>query len=489
MRAHRTLFRDHGGFSSLCNCNQGVFLLPQDQRRPRRRLTARGVALTALKRIDADGAYANLALDEVLEKYPLSDPRDRALATELVYGVTRRRATLDWALDQVSRRPVAQLDPWIRNILRQGAYQLLYLDRIPASAVTHEAVELAKEHGHQGVAGFVNGVLRGLIRKIPELPFPDPEADPVRHLELAHSAPRWLVDRWLGEYGPDEAGRLLAALNQTPPLAVRVNRLRTDRERVMQELAAGGIAATPTQLSPDGLVLTGVASATALGRLPAHQAGHFTVQDESSMLVAPVVDPQPGETVLDIAAAPGGKSTHLAERMGDRGKVVAVDVHPHKVELIEEAAARLGLTSVETVCADGRQVGRLFAGRADRVLCDLPCSGLGTLARRPDARWRKEPADIPTLAQLQAELLRAAARAVKPGGVLVYSTCTITREENREVMAAFLQEHPDFRADDLTPYLPEPLRGEPGVTEGWIQLLPHRHGTDGFFIARMVRQV
>ncbi|MFO7173163.1 MAG: 16S rRNA (cytosine(967)-C(5))-methyltransferase RsmB [Bacillota bacterium] len=449
---------------------------------------AREVALRALVRIEVDGAYANLALDQALSRWALPDPRDRALATELVYGVTRRRGTLDWALGQVASRPLADLTPWIRNILRQGAYQLLYLDRIPASAVIHEAVELAKRYGHPGVAGFVNAVLRGLQRRLPELPFPDPERDPAGYLEVAESAPRWLVERWLGEYGPEEARALLAAMNQPPPLTARVNRLRTDREALIQRLAAEGVTAQPTRYSPDGVVLTGVASAASLEALPSHREGLFTVQDESSMLVAPVVDPRPGETVLDIAAAPGGKSTHLAERMGDQGRVVAVDLHPHKIALIEAAAKRLGLRSVEPVCADGRTVGRLFAGRADRVLCDLPCSGLGTLARRPDARWRKRPEDIPTLAALQLELLRAAAQALRPGGVLVYSTCTITREENLAVVEAFLAEHPDFRPDDLTPFLPEALRGEPGVQEGWIQLLPHRHGTDGFFIARLVRR-
>lgn len=456
---------------------------PQPPRSP----TARAVALQALKKIDAEGAYANLALDEALGRSRL-EPRDRALATELVYGVTRRRGTLDWAIGQVSSRPVAEMNPWVRNILRQAAYQLMYLTRIPRPAVTHEAVELAKRHGHQGVANFVNGVLRALIRKLPELRYPDPAADLAGYLALAESAPRWLVEAWLERFGPEEAQALLAAINAVPPLTVRANRLKIARADLAARLRGEGIEAAPTRWSPDGLVLTGVSSATALDRLGLFQAGLFTVQDESSMLVAPVLAPQPGWTVLDVAAAPGGKATHLAELMGDRGRVIAVDIHPHKVDLIEASARRLGLRSVEAVCADGRRVGALFAGRADAVLCDLPCSGLGTLARRPDARWRKRPEEIGALAAIQAEMLDAAAAAVAPGGVLVYSTCTIARAENEEMVDRFLASHPEFAPEGLAPFLPEGLRGEPGVAEGRLQLLPHRHGTDGFFIARLRRR-
>lgn len=445
-------------------------------------VSAREVALKALRDVDEKGVFAGQALDSALSRHPLA-PRDRALATELVYGVARRRGTLDWALGQVSRRPLDQMTVWTRNVLRAGAYQLMYLDRIPASAVTHEAVELAKKYGHQGVAGFVNGVLRSLIRALP-LRMPDPAAEPVAGLSLRHSMPEWLVERWLGQYGAAETGALLEAMAGHALPTLRVNRTRLDRAELLRRLEKEGAVARPTRWSPDGATLE---SGVPVGRLQALQRGWCTVQDESSMLVAPVVDPQPGMTVLDLAAAPGGKSTHLAELMRDEGRVLAVDAHPDKMETIEENAARLGLEAVESVCADARHVGRLFAGRADAVLCDLPCSGLGTLARRPDARWRKQPEDIAGLAALQQEILAAAAVALKPGGVLVYSTCTIAPEENEDTVAAFLAAHPDFAAEDLRPYLPEELRPEAAADGSQIQLLPHRHGTDGFFIARMRR--
>ncbi|BDG60655.1 ribosomal RNA small subunit methyltransferase B [Caldinitratiruptor microaerophilus] len=448
---------------------------------------AREAALEVLRRVDAGGAYASLALGEVLRRRAL-DPRDRALATELAYGVIRRRQTLDWYLEQVSTRPLAHMTPQVRNILRMAVYEYLYLDRIPEWATTHAAVELARRHGHEGVARFVSGVLRGLLRRLPELRLPDAAADPVQHLALLTSQPRWLVERWLARYGFDEAQALLEALGQTPPLTVRVNRLRTDRDALRQRLAREGVEAHPTRWSPDGLVLSGVASTGSLKELASFREGLFSVQDESSMLVAPVVDPRPGDLVLDVAAAPGGKAAHLAERMGDRGRVLAIDLHPQRLELVEENARRLGLRSIETVCADARSVGRLFAGRADAVLCDLPCSGLGTLHRRPDARWRKQEADIPALATLQDEILESAWGALRPGGVLVYSTCTITPEENEERVEALVRRHPDLVPEDLTPYLPAGLAGEPGVREGRIQLLPHRHGTDGFFIARLRRR-
>lgn len=444
--------------------------------------SARSLALKALRDIEAKESFANLALDAALDRSGLAS-RDRGLATELVYGVTRRRATLDWLLSQVSSRPLAKMDGWTRNILRQAVYQILYLDRIPQSAVVNEAVELARAFGHEGLAKFVNGVLRNLLRRLPfELPDPG-QGDPAGALAIRHSYPEWLAQEWLDRYGMEEAVRLMEAGNEVPPLTVRTNLLKTTRERLMEQLQAEGVTCRPTKWSEQGVVIEALGAAT-VERLPSFRQGLFIVQDESSMLVGPVVDPQPGMTVLDLAAAPGGKATHLAELMQNEGRVIACDIHPHKMALIEKNAKRLGLEIMEPVALDAREVGKRFAGRADRVLCDVPCSGFGTLSRRPDARWRKELRDVAALVKIQREILASAVQAVKPGGLLIYSTCTISPAENEEMMAAFVAEHPELEPDPIAPVLPAGLEAEGAQ----VQLLPHRHGTDGFFIARFRRR-
>lgn len=453
-----------------------------DQSPPR---SAREVALRALRDVDVREAYANLALDARLSGSRL-EGRDRALATELTYGVTRRRGTIDWVISQISSRPLEQIDPWIRNDLRLAVYQILYMERIPHSAAVDQAVELAKQYGHAGVAKFVNGVLRNLLRKLPTLQWPDPAVDPVGALAVRHSHPQWLVQEWTERFGSDQAVQLLEAGNRVPPLTVRVNTLKATREEVVAALEAEGVHAEPTGHSPFGLIIHDLTSASYLDRLKAMKAGLFTVQDESSMLVGPVVAPEPGWTVIDVAAAPGGKTTHLAALMQNQGRVLALDIHPHKVELIEQNARRLGATIVEGICQDAREVGRLMPERADAILCDVPCSGLGTLSRRPDARWRKSPTDVEQLLPIQQAILESAAKALKPGGVLVYSTCTIQPRENQELVEAFVQSHAEYAFDEIARFLPASLAGS--ATGGYVQLLPHIHGTDGFFIARMRKQ-
>lgn len=447
-------------------------------------ISAREAALKALREVDEKGAFANLALDGVMERH-LMEPRERALTTELVYGTSRRRNTLDWALERFASRPMAQTTVWIRNILRLGAYQLLYLDKIPVSAACNEAVELAKRYGHGGTAKFVNGVLRALARSAATLDFPSPEKDLTGHLSLRHSHPGWMVERWLKRYGLDEAVALLEANNTTPPLTLRVNRLRTDREKLRQDLEGEGVEAVETGLAPDGLTVKGVGSLT---RLKAYRDGLFAIQDESSMLVAPVVAPKADQVVIDLASAPGGKATHLAELMGNQGKIIAVDIHEHRLNLVKENCRRLGVEIVGTMTADAREVGDLLADQGDAILVDAPCSGLGVLARRPDARWRKDPADIPGLVALQQEILESAARCLRPGGTLVYSTCTIEPEENQGVVGEFLRRHPEFEPVELWPYLPVGLWRENTLSQGYVQLMPHVHGTDGFFIARLKKR-
>lgn len=442
--------------------------------------TARELALKVLKEVEDRDAYADILLDHWLSRHPLPQ-RERALATELTFGTLRRRNTLDWVIEAFSRRPVVKMDLWVRNILRLGAYQLLFLDRIPAHAAVDESVKLAHRFGSYGAAAFVNAVLRRVASE-PRPTLPPLEENPVAHLALLHSHPEWLVKRWLEQFGRSETEALCLANNQVPPLTLRVNTLKATSNMVKERLEAAGLEVESGHYLAEALT---VKKGGAPQDLPGYRDGWFTVQDESSMLVAHVLAPEPEEMVVDMASAPGGKTTHLAERMGNHGSILAADLHEHRLNSVQELARRLGISIIKTLVADGRELVQLFPGQADRVLLDAPCSGLGVLRRNPEARWRKRPQDIPGLVRLQRELLEAGGRLLKPGGILVYSTCTILPEENQGVIEGFLQDHPDFTREDLTPFLPEPLSAEPGVKEGWLQLYPHHHGTDGFFLARL----
>lgn len=445
------------------------------------KVNARDMALNVLKHVEEDGAYANLALNKVLEEHR---PKkiDRAFATELAYGTLRALNTVDWVLSRFLKQPLSSQTIWVRNILRIGAYQLLFMDRVPPSAACNESVELAKKYANPGMVKFVNGVLRNITRNLSNIEYPDINDDPLGHISLKYSHPTWLVKRWLQEYGVDQTIQLCKTNNETPPNTVRTNTLRISREDLILRLEQEGVKAEKTKHAVEALIVDGFLSYRSL---PSFQQGLFQVQDESSMLVGHALKPEPGSKVIDAAAAPGGKSTHLGQLMGNKGKILAFDVHPHKLSLIEDNCRRLGVTIIEGKTADAREMPKELENWADYVLLDAPCSGLGVLRRRPDARWRKEASHIPAIVKLQQEILESVSQCVRPGGVLLYSTCTITREENIDQIEKLLNKNPDFMLEDLTNLLPESLSKEPGVQQGYIQLLPHIHGMDGFFIARM----
>ncbi|HEY8450023.1 MAG TPA: 16S rRNA (cytosine(967)-C(5))-methyltransferase RsmB, partial [Bacillota bacterium] len=335
-------------------------------------------------------------------------------------------------------------------------------------------------------AGFVNGVLRAIARARSTLPWPDPAQDPVRYLSVRHSHPEWLVRRYLERLGRAETEQLLEANNAAPALTLRVNRLRAEPEQVARALRGAGYQVEAGRYLPEALR---VRAQTAPDRLPGFDEGWFTPQDEAAMLVTHVLDPAPGGRVVDACAAPGTKTTHIAEYMGDEGTVVALDVDPERLHRVDENARRLGLRSVRSQVGDARRAAQLLGVEwADRVLVDAPCSGLGTLARRPDLRWRKRPEDIPALAELQGQILDGCAPLVRPGGVLVYSTCTTEPEENEQVIAAFLERWPVFRpASGVWDRIKLPAGADLEAEGKGLQLWPHRHGTDGFFIAKLER--
>ncbi|WP_037352771.1 16S rRNA (cytosine(967)-C(5))-methyltransferase RsmB [Selenomonas sp. FC4001] len=436
---------------------------------------AREIAIKILNEVHEEGAYANVALARHLRKADLSD-QDRRFVTELVYGAVKAGDTLDWILRRYVNRPLKKIPPMVREILRLGLYQIFYLDKVPASAACNTAVELTKKYSHAGTVKFVNAVLRTAVREPEKAAFPEGKGKATEGLALKSQHPYWLVKRWVKQFGFEEAETLCAFDNGQPVLSVRTNTLKSNREDLLKALQAAGAEVQESQWTPEGILVT---AHGALDNLAPLQEGLCQVQDESSMLVAHVVDPQPGELIIDCCSAPGGKTTHMAALMKNEGRIVAGDIYEHKLERIEENAQRLGITIIEPTLLDAREVGEEYEDMADRVLVDAPCSGLGVLRRKPDARWNKSAEEIAALPTLQGEILDSAAKALKAGGVLVYSTCTIDPSENDEVVEAFLTRHPEFTLEQTGDFLPVKR------PDKMVQLYPQRDGTDGFFIARM----
>ncbi|MFB9330562.1 16S rRNA (cytosine(967)-C(5))-methyltransferase RsmB [Paenibacillus aurantiacus] len=459
------------------------------QAKPKRQLSSREVALDTLVRVAESGAYSNLQLNRALLEAGLSRP-DAGLATELVYGTIQRQRTLDDVLMRLVSKGWSKLAPWVLQLLRMSAYQICYLDRVPPHAAVNEAVTIAKRRGHAGISGMVNGVLRNLLRRKDELMQQVASGDTAADIGIRQSYPDWIVQRWIDVYGAEVAESICAAGNEPPHASIRVNTVKGTRDESLRILAEQGFEAEPSKLAPAGIVVRGGGN---LARTDGYAAGLWSMQDESSMLVAEVCEPQPRSRVIDCCAAPGGKTTHLAELMGDQGDVVANDVHEHKRQLIGEQASRLGLQSVQPVTGDAGQLAERYEPASfDTVLLDAPCSGLGVIRRKPEIKWTKSPGDVGEIAGVQRRLLREAAKLVKSGGTLVYSTCTIARQENEDQVAAFLAEQPDFELDpQWPPGIVTALREAGAIGDafrGELQLLPQHFGSDGFYIAKLKRK-
>ncbi|OGL16578.1 MAG: 16S rRNA (cytosine(967)-C(5))-methyltransferase [Candidatus Rokubacteria bacterium RIFCSPLOWO2_12_FULL_71_22] len=453
-------------------------MTPASRRRTAARpAPARSAAVRVLERVERDAAYADLALEAELARLRLA-PRDAALATELVFGALRWQRYLDWILAPHSRRRLAALDARVRVILRVTAYQLAFLERVPPFAAVNDAVSLAR--GRPGVAEYVNAVLRAFARRGVREREPAPPRDPLEALATRCSFPTWLAARWVERWGGAEAEALMRALCERPLLTLRANTLRTTRDALGARLAAEeGLASRPTPYAPEGLVVTGPGGAPSAWR--AFADGAFAVQDEASMLVAHLLAPRPGETVADACAAPGTKTTHLAQLMEDRGRVLALDPAPARLAHVREAAARLGLSSIEALDGTVEALAPRFRAGCDAVLVDAPCSNLGVLRRNPEVKWRRQPADLAVSAARQGRILTAAAAMVRPGGRLVYATCSLEPEENAGVVRDFLAANPAFHPDPPAEF---PLPLDP---DGFLRCLPHRHGTDGFTAVRFHR--
>ena len=441
-------------------------------------MTAREAAFVSLQKYETSGKYANIEADTAIRRNRLEGP-DRALYTALFYGTVERKITLDYRIAQLSSRPIDEIDRNVRIILRMSLYQLIWMDRIPAYAVLQEAGDLCRRFAADSAVAFVNGILREWERRKVALPLPDEKTDYIRFLSVSYSYPEWICSLWSDTYGKAKARRIFEAFDQSPPLTLRVNTLKTTKEDLLKRLHDRSVGAGSTLFTQDGIRLTSHLPPEAV---PGFEEGWFFVQDEASQLAVELLDPAEGERVLDACACPGGKSFSAAMRMRNRGSVTCFDLHANKLSLILSGAERLGLSILDVREQDGTAFDSSLERSFDRVLCDVPCSGLGVLSKKPDIRYKRED-EIQRLPAIQRAILSVNARYVRPGGTLLYSTCTLHRKENEENIIDFLSEHSDFEPVPIE--IPRKgIRKE----DGMLTLFPDDFpGLDGFFVAKMRR--
>lgn len=443
----------------------------------------REIILNVLLEIGQGGEMSSNAIHAALNQYQYFSKRDRAFITRVCEGTVERRIEIDYIIDCFSSVPVARMKPVIQEILRSAVYQIRFMGGIPDAAAVNEAVRLTQKKGFYNLKGFVNGVLRAIVRKGDDIPYPNRDEEPVRYLSVKYSMPEWLIERWLTEFGPYLTEWMLIADLTERPTTVRIKTDRTDRQRVLDSLVSQGVTVTHAPYLSYAYNLTDY---NYLPALTAFQEGWIFPQDISSMLVAEVAAPRQGDYVIDVCAAPGGKSMGIADKLGGYGMIEARDLSEDKVALIRENVNRAKLINVKPVVMDALVFDPGSEQNADLVICDLPCSGLGVIARKADIKYRVTPDRIKALAELQKQILKNALRYVRPGGTLVYSTCTIGDEENMDNVRWILEHYP-YTLDSLDPYLPRQLRSL-ATREGHLQLMPGVHDADGFFIARLKRK-
>ncbi len=423
----------------------------------------REAAIIAIHKIEEDGAYLNAA---ILEAADSCDARDKAFANELVMGTVRNKIYLDFIIQAYSKIKLKKLSPWVSAILRTGVYQLVKMDKVPISAACNEAVKLASKYAHKTARGYVNGVLRSISRELENLP--EPTGKKAEVMSILYSSPLWLTEKLISQFGEEKAEDILKDSLFPHPTMIRVNKLKITQSELVEVLKGEGISAEQDSDVDSCLKIIG---AIDIKRSKAYSDGLYTLQNINSMRAALILDPKSDETVIDACAAPGGKTTHIAELMKDCGRVVAFDVHPHKINLIESAARRLGLNCIEAKCHNSEEAYSELLGQADRVLADVPCSGIGTIHKKPDLKYNRRAEDIEALCEIQKNILKTASSYVKRGGVLVYSTCTILEEENGLQIKAFLRENPDFECEFEKTYL------------------AFETGGSGFYICRLKRKI
>ena len=447
------------------------------------RKTPRAICVVILNRVEEANRYPDTLLTDSFKRYRNLNSLDRAFLTGLIYGVLRWRERLDWLIRHFSKIPFEKIELGILNILRLGLYQILFLSKTPFSAAVNESVELAKGIRGKGGAGFVNGILRSILREKEQIPYPDIRENPVLHISVVESHPLWLVRRWIEEVGLEETMKICAFNNQISTLTLRTNTLKINRKDLIEKLKGKELKPFPCSFSEEGVLLE---ESPPTSELPFLKEGFYIIQDEASQLVTSILDPKPREYILDACAAPGGKTTHIAQRVKDEGEIYALDLTKGKLDQIEEMCRRLGIKIAKTMKGDAANALPIPREmKFDRVLADVPCSGFGTLRRNPDLKWRRKEEDIGRLSILQSSILRNLARYVKKGGILVYSTCTVFHEENEDVVEKFLDGHPEFRLDQISESLPKKYHSF--IKKGCFQTFPPRDKMDGFFVARMIK--
>ncbi len=440
----------------------------------------REIVLDMLLEVIENQKFSHKVLGQVLARHQELEKQQRAFISRLFTGTVERYLTLDYYINSFASLKVGNMKPLIRNLLRLSVYQLLYMDQIPDSAVCNEAVKLAKKRGFAKLSGFVNAILRNLIRNRETLTLPDREADPALYLEVVYSFPRWLCEHLLGQYSYPEVEAMLASSLQEKETTIRCNLLKIKPAKLKELLEAEGVTTWSDEYLEYAFKISGY---DYLEKLPSFQKGLFTIQDVSSMLVCEAAGIRKTDLVVDVCAAPGGKALHAAQTAG---KVSARDLTEYKAGLIRENITRLGVDNVEVKVWDAGITDAAMIGKADVVLADLPCSGLGVIGKKADIKYRLTPAGLKELEELQKRILSVVKDYVKPGGILIYSTCTINRDENQKNRDWFLEQF-DYEAESLDPYLPEALRSQ-DTKEGYLQLLQGIHPTDGFFLARFRRR-
>lgn len=436
---------------------------------------ARAAALKALLRVDTGSGYSNIILNNIFKEFNLNH-NDKTLTTAIFYGVLERRITLDYVIGRFSKLPPEKVAPAVLEILRIGVYQILYLEKIPDSAAVNECVNLAKECGQRKASGFVNAVLRNLLRNINQIKFPSAEKNPLENLSVKYSCPKWLVSLWIDAYGEPAAVSLLKSMMEKPDIYARVNNTLISEEKLIERLCGEGIKAEAVPWIDGAVKISGAGDISKSG---AYKDGLFHIQDLSSQLCCFLLSPRAGETVIDVCSAPGGKAFTIAEIMRNKGRLLAFDKYPAKINLIAGGAKRLRLDIIDTAVRDAANP-KEKVEFADRVLCDVPCSGLGVLRRKPEIRYKLESV-LDSLPNLQYLILCESSKLVKNGGILFYSTCTLNPKENADVANRFIVENSEF--EPVTLQLPETIKHAINEPDNQLTLMPFAHGTDGFFIS------